>query len=136
MWSANTRTASTSRRAAKNWNVPTRTWLCATRVSTAPGVFSVACAVHSWPMCRWVNRFTGAPETIVSLPYINEPTRSEFRYYLSQASRIVATRERIGRFTSLEEVVAYSGISEPTVMLPPLRSINRWTMVRPRPVPP
>src|SRR5580704_17859450 len=36
-WSASKRSASTSPRAAKNWKVPTRMWLDATRVSTAPG---------------------------------------------------------------------------------------------------
>lgn len=36
----------------------------------------------------WV---TGAPETFVSYPYINEPTRSEFTYYLSQCDQIVDT---------------------------------------------
>ncbi len=34
---------------------------------------------------------SGAPETIVSLPFINEPTRTEFTYYLSQVSRIIDT---------------------------------------------
>ena len=36
-WSASSRNASPSPRAAKNWKVPTRMWLVATRVSTAPG---------------------------------------------------------------------------------------------------
>src|SRR5678815_3820567 len=36
-WSARLRIASTSPRAAKNSNVPTRIWLKATRVRTAPG---------------------------------------------------------------------------------------------------
>ncbi len=36
-WSASARSASASPRAAKNWKVPTRIWLAATRVSTAPG---------------------------------------------------------------------------------------------------
>ena len=36
-WSASWRTPSVSPRAAKNWKVPTRMWLDATRVSTAPG---------------------------------------------------------------------------------------------------
>ena len=36
----------------------------------------------------WVS---GAPETVVSLPYVNEPTRTEFTYYLSQVSRIIHT---------------------------------------------
>src|SRR5712671_4844291 len=46
-WSASRRSASTSRRAAKNWKVPTRMWLDATRVSTAPG--------------KGVSRQTGSP---------------------------------------------------------------------------
>ncbi|MBL6957685.1 MAG: glycosyltransferase family 9 protein [Rhodospirillales bacterium] len=33
----------------------------------------------------------GAPKTIVSLPYINEPTRTEFTYYISQTDRIINT---------------------------------------------
>ena len=34
---------------------------------------------------------TGAPKSIVSLPYINEPTRTEFNYYLSQVDQIIDT---------------------------------------------
>ena len=36
----------------------------------------------------WVS---GAPKTIVSYPYINEATRAEFLYYLSQVSEIIDT---------------------------------------------
>lgn len=36
----------------------------------------------------WV---TGAPNTYVSYPYINEPTRSEFIYYLSQTTDVIDT---------------------------------------------
>jgi len=36
----------------------------------------------------WIS---GAPETIVSMPYVSEPTRPEFTFYLSQASRIIDT---------------------------------------------
>ena len=36
----------------------------------------------------WV---TGAPNTYVSYPYINEPTRSEFTYYLSQTTDVIDT---------------------------------------------
>ena len=36
----------------------------------------------------WVS---AAPRQVVSLPYISEPTRAEFNYYLSQASEIIAT---------------------------------------------
>lgn len=36
----------------------------------------------------WV---TGAPQTYVSYPYINEPTRSEFTYYTSQCSDVIDT---------------------------------------------
>jgi len=36
----------------------------------------------------WV---AGAPETLVSRPYINEPIRPEFTYYLSQADRVIDT---------------------------------------------
>ena len=34
---------------------------------------------------------SGAKETTVSLPFINEPTRTEFSYYLSQVSQIIDT---------------------------------------------
>ncbi|MDP6787306.1 MAG: glycosyltransferase family 9 protein [Rhodospirillales bacterium] len=34
---------------------------------------------------------SAAPRQVVSLPYISEATRSEFNYYLSQASQIIAT---------------------------------------------
>ena len=36
----------------------------------------------------WV---AGAPRSVVSLPFINEPTRAEFTYYLSQTGEIVNT---------------------------------------------
>ena len=36
----------------------------------------------------WVS---GAPRVVVSLPYINEPTRAEFKYYLSQVDTIIDT---------------------------------------------
>lgn len=36
----------------------------------------------------WV---TGAPRKVVSLPYVNEPTRAEYKYYLSQTDEIVDT---------------------------------------------
>ena len=36
----------------------------------------------------WVS---GAPDTVVSLPYVNETTRVEFSYYLSQVKRIIDT---------------------------------------------
>ena len=36
----------------------------------------------------WV---AGAPTTVASLPYINEPTRAEFKYYLSQVDDIINT---------------------------------------------
>ncbi len=59
-WSASCRTASVSLRAAKYWKVPTRIWLEATRVSTAPG--------------KAVSRITGSPvitaasERVVGMP--------------------------------------------------------------------
>ena len=34
---------------------------------------------------------SGATETTVSLPFINEATRTEFSYYLSQVSQIIDT---------------------------------------------
>ena len=36
----------------------------------------------------WV---ASAPTSVVSLPFINEPTRTEFSYYLSQVDRIIDT---------------------------------------------
>lgn len=34
---------------------------------------------------------SNAPRTVVSMPYVNEPTRAEFSYYLSQVDEIVDT---------------------------------------------
>jgi ADP-heptose:LPS heptosyltransferase len=34
---------------------------------------------------------SGAPRQVVSLPYVNEPNRPEFTYYLSQAGRLIDT---------------------------------------------
>ncbi|MDH5749711.1 MAG: glycosyltransferase family 9 protein [Rhodospirillales bacterium] len=50
---------------------------------------------------------SGATETISSLPYINEPTRSEYLYYLSQATRIVNT----GDYPTHETVRHYRFVS-------------------------
>jgi len=36
----------------------------------------------------WV---TGAPRQIVSLPYVNQPTRTEFTYYMSQVGEVIDT---------------------------------------------
>ncbi|MEE8393476.1 MAG: glycosyltransferase family 9 protein [Rhodospirillales bacterium] len=52
----------------------------------------------------WV---TGAPRTVVSLPYVNEPTRPEFTYYLSQADEIVHT----GDYPDHETVRHYRFVS-------------------------
>ena len=59
-WSASRRSASASPRAAKNWKVPTRMWLDATRVSTAPG--SAASRITGSPVA------TAASERVVGMP--------------------------------------------------------------------
>jgi len=42
---------------------------------------------------------SAAPRTVVSMPYVNEPTRSEFTFYLSQVDEIIerTNRNRRGR---------------------------------------
>ena len=59
-WSASWRTPSVSPRAAKNWKVPTRMWLAATRVSTAPG--SMVSRITLSP------EVTAASERVVGMP--------------------------------------------------------------------
>src|SRR5690606_34886200 len=49
-----------------------------------------------------------APQTVVSLPYINEPTRTEFTYYLSQVGAVVDT----GPYPPHEIVRHYRFLSE------------------------
>ena len=49
-----------------------------------------------------------APQTIVSLPYINEPTRTEFTYYLSQVGPVVDT----GPYPTHEIVRHYKFLSK------------------------
>jgi len=49
-----------------------------------------------------------APRTIVSLPYINEPTRTEFTYYLSQVGPVVDT----GPYPTHEIVRHYKFLSK------------------------
>ncbi len=50
---------------------------------------------------------SGAPRTVVSLPYINEPTRPEFKYYLSQVGEIIDT----GDYPTHEVIRHYRFIS-------------------------
>ncbi|MEO5335473.1 MAG: glycosyltransferase family 9 protein [Magnetospirillum sp. WYHS-4] len=50
----------------------------------------------------------GAPQTAMSLPYINEATRSTFAWYLSQASRVVFT----GHYPLHEVARHYRFVSE------------------------
>ena len=59
-WSASARTPSVSPRAAKNWKVPTRIWLAATRVRTAPG--SMVSRITFSPV------MTAASERVVGMP--------------------------------------------------------------------
>jgi ADP-heptose:LPS heptosyltransferase len=49
-----------------------------------------------------------APQSIVSLPYINEPTRTEFTYYLSQVGPVVDT----GPYPTHEIVRHYNFLSK------------------------
>ena len=60
-WSASFRTPSVSPRAAKNWKVPTRIWLDATRVSTAPGSMVSRCT-RSPDVTAASERVVGMPE--------------------------------------------------------------------------
>jgi ADP-heptose:LPS heptosyltransferase len=53
----------------------------------------------------WV---ASAPTSLVSLPFINEPTRTEFTYYLSQVDRIIDT----GPYPTHEVVRHYRFLSE------------------------
>src|SRR6187455_2455798 len=62
-WSASFRTPSVSPRAAKNWKVPTRMWLAATRVSTAPGSMVSRCTRSP--------EVTAASERVVGMPNAN-----------------------------------------------------------------
>ena len=50
---------------------------------------------------------SGATETIVSLPFINEATRTEFSYYLSQVSQIIDT----GPYPTHESIRHYRFLS-------------------------
>jgi ADP-heptose:LPS heptosyltransferase len=50
----------------------------------------------------------GAPRSIVSLPFINEPTRTEFTYYLSQVGPVIDT----GPYPTHEIVRHYRFLSE------------------------
>ncbi len=52
----------------------------------------------------WV---AGAPRTVVSLPYVNEPTRAEFTYYLGQVTTVVNT----GAYPTHEVVRHYRFLS-------------------------
>ncbi|MGB0670660.1 MAG: glycosyltransferase family 9 protein [Rhodospirillales bacterium] len=66
----------------------------------------------------WV---AGADRTIVSLPYVNEPTRAEFTYYLSQADQILATgpyptHEVSRHYAFLSEVAGKKIVPEPPVI--------------------
>lgn len=61
---------------------------------------------------------SGAAETTVSLPFINEPTRIEFNYYLSQVSQIVdtgpyPTHEIIRHYRFLSALAGRSYIPRP-----------------------
>ena len=53
----------------------------------------------------WV---ASAPTSVVSLPFINEPTRTEFSYYLSQVDRIIDT----GPYPTHEVARHYQFLSE------------------------
>ena len=58
---------------------------CAPKTVVSDAFFRRALMADS---LAWV---TGAPNTYVSYPYINEPTRSEFTYYLSQTTDVIDT---------------------------------------------
>ena len=87
-WSASSRSASTSPRAAKNWKVPTRMWLDATRVSTAPG--SAVSRITGSPVVTAASeRVVGMPSAaIASLTMYSRSTGPERR------AAVAAARER------------------------------------------
>src|SRR6187399_990091 len=64
-WSASFRTPSVSPRAAKNWKVPTRIWLEATRVSTAPGSMVSRCT-RSPDVAAASERVVGMPNANIA----------------------------------------------------------------------
>ena len=98
-WSASRRNASPSPRAAKNWKVPTRMWLVATRVSTAPG--------------STVSRTTGSPVATAASERVvgNAECRHRladdvFAQHRAQRRAAVATARERRRARALELDVA------------------------------
>lgn len=68
----------------------------------------------------------GAPRTVMSLPYINEPTRAVFTWYLSQASQVVLTgmyplHETVRHFNFVSAVLGREVPPEPPVIAWPDR---------------
>ncbi|WNK00180.1 glycosyltransferase family 9 protein [Thalassospiraceae bacterium LMO-JJ14] len=61
---------------------------------------------------------SAAPRTVVSMPYVNEPTRSEFTYYLSQVDEIIdtgtyPTHEIVRHFRFVSAVAGKAIAAEP-----------------------
>ena len=102
-WSASWRTPSVSPRAAKNWKVPTRMWLAATRVSTAPG--SMVSRITFSP------EVTAASERVVGMPSANIASLTMYsrRTGPERGAAVAAARER-RRARSLELDVAADAV--------------------------
>jgi len=62
---------------------------------------------------------SGADRTVVSMPYVNEPTRAEFTYYLSQVDEIIdtgpyPTHEIVRHFRFVSEIAGTIYAPKPT----------------------
>ena len=69
----------------------------------------------------WLSK---AKKTIVSLPFINEPTRQEFTYYLSQVSQIIDT----GPYPTHETIRHYNFLSKlADKKIKPKTTLVKWS---------
>ena len=102
-WSASCRTPSVSPRAAKNWNVPTRIWLAATRVRTAPG--SVVSRITFSPV------MTAASERVVGMPKRGHRLADDvFAQHRTERGAAVAAARKRRRAGPLELDVAADAV--------------------------
>src|SRR6185437_15936336 len=96
-WSASRRTPSVSPREAKNWKVPTRMWLEATRVSTAPG--SAVSRITISPVT------TAASDRVVGIPSAAIASLTMY----SRSTAVAPARER-GRARAFQLDVAADAV--------------------------
>ena len=102
-WSASCRTPSVSPRAAKNWKVPTRIWLDATRVSTAPGSMVSRCTRSP--------EVTAASERVVGMPNANIASLTMYsRKHRAERGAAVAPARKRRRAGPLELDVAADAV--------------------------